>query len=705
MASELRTESHTSCPRWWIAALALALVAPASLRAQLEPPSKDTREVTQLVAQYLEGVHLRGRRLDDAASKNMFRKLFSDLDPLHLYFLASDVDQFRANETRIDDMLKTGDLEFAYKLFKRFLERVDERTKAVVELLAAEPDFTVDESIELDREDASFPADADAAKEIWRKRIKLMLLERIADGETLEEARDLLRKRYEGFARRLHQTDNDELLQLFLNAAATTYDPHTAYLSPRTLEDFEISMRLELQGIGALLQSEDGFTVVKSIVPGGAAARDERLQPEDKIEAVAEGDEGEFVDLYNMKLSDVVKRIRGKAGTRVRLKVIHANKERETIDLVRAKIELAEKAAQGEIHEVKSDGGSTMKIGVVDLPSFYMDLEAASRKETKDFRSSTRDVEKIIQGFVKEKVDAVVVDLRRNTGGSLTEAINMTGLFIDEGPVVLIKGPRGAIDRKDDTNPGMLWNGPLVVMTSRFSASASEIFAGAIQDHRRGIIVGDSSTHGKGTVQHLVDLYVRNGEAPAGALKITISQFYRPNGRSTQLDGVRPDIELPSFSAHLSEGEAGDYAMANDSIRGVKFTPLDMVNADIVREISWQSRRRREKSAMFQRLESEIRRFVEFKKRDRMPLQKEKFMAAYKLQSAVELAQEFGDVSSAEGAAASPDSAAVRNETPSSPPGENAPDGDSSASEGDERVSEYLQEVLAITRDYVRALS
>ena len=412
-----------------------------------------------------------------------------------------------------------------------------------------------------------------------------------------QEAIDKLARRYHSFAKRMHQIDGDELLEMYLNAFTTSFDPHTDYMSPDTQKNFDIAMSLKLEGIGASLQSEDGYTVVKKIIPGGAADKDNRIKPEDKIVGVGQGDDGEMVDVIDMKLQDVVKLIRGKQGTVVRLEVIPiGSTDRKIYKITREKIELKDSEAKGEVFDAgRKPDGTPYRIGVIDLPSFYRDM-AGDRRGLADFKSTTHDVRKILDDFNRKGVDAVILDLRRNGGGALNEAISLTGLFIGEGPVVQVKDADGRVQHLDDTDTGMAWSGPLVVLISKFSASASEILAGAIQDYNRGLIVGDYSTHGKGTVQSLMDLgqqLFRLPNSPAmGALKITMQQFYRPNGDSTQKRGVLADIELPSLTTHLDVGEADlDYPVAFDRVEPLSYKHFDYVNpaiCDQLRQLSQQ---------------------------------------------------------------------------------------------------------------------
>ncbi|HPP54298.1 MAG TPA: S41 family peptidase, partial [Thermoguttaceae bacterium] len=474
----------------------------------------------------------------------------------------SDVDGFMRQAKELDEAFQRGDIRFGFEVFDVFLRRVDERVRWVDEFLNMEHDFTVDEELVVDRESVQYPADEAEARQVWRKRIKYdLLVLKTTDKLEGQPAREKLARRYHSFAKQMHQMDNEEVLEMYLSAMTSAFDPRTTYMSPRTKEDFEIVMKLELEGIGASLQYEDGYTKVHKIIPGGAADKDGRLKVGDRIVGVGQGKDGEIVDVVDMKLSDVVDLIRGKKGTVVRLKVIPADAgEQKIIEITRAKIELKDSEAQGEIFTVgKKPDGAPYKIGVIDLPSFYMDMTGA-RMGLPMFKSTTRDVRRILEDFNAKGVDAVILDLRRNGGGALTEAINLTGLFIEEGPVVQVKDAEGRVQPYLDSDQEMVWKGPLVVLVSKFSASASEILAGAIQDYRRGLIVGDHATHGKGTVQSLLDIGRELFRIPnaknLGALKVTMQQFYRPSGDSTQNRGVVSDIEWPSLTTHLDVGES-----------------------------------------------------------------------------------------------------------------------------------------------------
>lgn len=616
----------------------LVLVSSISACGDPAGPRAQDRYIARTIAIRLPQGHLTKHPLDEEISRRAFKLFLKSLDPMKLYFYQSDVDRFAEKQDQWAELLKSGDISPAYEIFSVFLKRVDERVATALDILKQPLDFTKDEEIIRDPDLLTYPKTPEEARERWRKRIKLDLLVLKADKETSGEAAiEKLQRRYTSFAKRIHQTDEDELLETYLSAICESYDPHTSYMSPETLENFDITMKLELEGIGAALQSEDGYVVVKRIIPGGAAAKDGRLKVDDKIIGVGQGEDGEIVDVVDMKLSDVVKLIRGKRGTVVRLEVLPADGgPKRVITITREKIELTDSEAKGQVFEVgQKPDGKPYRIGVIDLPSFYMDMTGA-RLGIPEFRSTTRDVRRILESFTQQGVDGVILDLRRNGGGSLQEAINLTGLFIESGPIVQVKDSAGRVMVYDDEDTSVAWRGPLIVLISKFSASASEILAGAIQDYRRGLIVGDHSTHGKGTVQSLIDLgqeLFRLPNAPKlGALKLTIQQFYRPDGDSTQNRGVLADIELPSLTNHL-EGIAEsdlDYALPFDRIQPAKYQVYPDVNSAVVDFLKKRSEERVNNSPDFQKVKQDIERYLAQRQKKTVPLQEEKFMAQVK---------------------------------------------------------------------------
>jgi len=610
-------------------------------------PGPNDRQITLAVKSYLEREHFLRKPIDDEIASRWFDTFLAALDPLKIYFLQSDIDSFAEKKTSLDDLVRRGDVNFAYEVYDRFLERVDERIPIVEALLKQKLNFNQKESIVIDRDTAVWAKTQAEVHDKWRRRIKYDLLVQKMEKVGPQEARKKLLRRYTSFAKRMHQMNADELLETYLSSLTSSLDPHTSFMSPGTLENFEITMRLQLDGIGASLKGEDGYTTVAEIVPGGAADKDGRLKKKDRIVGVGQGAEGEMVDVVDMNLNNVVKLIRGKRGTVVRLKVIPVGQTVPTVyDIVRAKIELNDSAARGEIIEegMKPDG-SPYRIGVINLPSFYMDM-AAARQGQADYKSSTRDCRKLLEGFREQGVDCVALDLRSNGGGSLPESISLTGLFIDTGPVVQIKDADKRVQQYDDLDPGVVWDGPLVVLVNKFSASASEIVAGAIQDYRRGLVIGDAATHGKGTVQSLLDLgrqlFQRLPNAPSlGALKITMQQFYRPGGRSTQMEGVKSDVELPSITNHLPVGEADlDHAIPFDRIDSAEFTSTDKVTDSMVKILRERSAERVAVDEEFLELATDIARYEERKNEKTISLLESDFVREWNEGKAAEKEEE-----------------------------------------------------------------
>lgn len=638
--------SSRSWQRGWLilvtAWLSLAvLLSPAA--AELSPNKSRARDgyIARTVNQLLQMQHLLRHPLDDSISTRTFNSFLKQLDPMKVYFYQSDVDEFRKSEQLLDDQIQKGDMKFAYTVFNRFLQRLNERVALVPGLLEVEHDFTVDENLVTDPDVATYAKTPAEAEDRWRKRIKYDMLNMKDDDVEKEEAVDRLNRRYRSYAKRMQQYKADDLLEIYLTAMTTSFDPHTTYMSPTTLENFNIQMKLNLDGIGAALSLTDGYTIVSRIIPGGAADKQGELQPEDRITSVGQGEDGEFVDVVDMRLNDVVQLIRGKKGSTVRLSVKTADGESKVVKIVRDRIELKDSEARGDIIDsaefggAKKSNGAPFRLGVIKLPSFYMDMQSA-RQGKANFKSTTRDVQRLIINFKRQGVDAIVLDLRFNGGGSLTEAINLTGLFIDTGPVVQVKDPLNNVQKYDDVQAGTSWDGPLVVVTNKFSASASEILAGAVQDYKRGIVIGDRTTHGKGTVQSLLDLseklYPQMPNAPnLGALKITMQQFYRPNGDSTQKRGVVADVPLPSTTSEMDIGEADlDFAVNFDTVPLAPHTVYTQVRPDIIQQLKSRVGQRVAASEEFTKELKRIERYKEQKERDFVSLNEEKFFARRK---------------------------------------------------------------------------
>jgi carboxyl-terminal processing protease len=601
--------------RWILMPIFVACLVASTLALRADPvPGKQDPVVVQLVCQYLQKGHLSRPEMNDELSQRLFRKFIKTFDPAKVYFTRSDIDEFKKSEGELKEQLLQGDMSFAYTVYRRFLTRLDERMKLIDELVKDKHDFTVKEYLPTDFDSVDFPSTDEEVRDRWRKRIKFdLLLQRLGPKPVPEaEVKPKVLERYKGLAKRWKQLDNYDLMELYLSDLTTSVDPHSQYMSPSTVADFDIAMRLQLEGIGALLRSDNGNTVIAEIIPGGAASKDGRLKPNDKIIGVAQGD-NKFVDVMDMKLTETVKLIRGARGTKVELKVVPTGKiEPIVYALTRQKVELKAQEARGEIIEQgKKADGKPYRIGVIDLPSFYADMAAAKAGHS-EYKSATEDVRKILKEFSTKGVDGVVLDLRRNGGGALTEALALTGLFIDQGPVVQVKDSQGKIQRGDDPDKGIVYGGPLMVLVSRFSASASEILAGALQDYGRALIVGDSATHGKGTVQVVIDLGNQvQSETPVnlGALKLTIQQFYRVDGDSTQARGVASDIVLPSLTEELAAKSSEkdlEYALPFDRIAPAEHEEMGLVPAELKAELKARSTERVKKSADFIKVRQEI---------------------------------------------------------------------------------------------------
>ena len=510
--------------------------------------------------------HYSSRPVDNALSRDFLDHYLDALDPARLYFLAGDISEFKRRwQTSLDDALKQGDLTPGFDIFNRYRTRALDRLEKNLALLANdEPfDMTVDESFTVDPDDKEWLGDPARLDDYWRKRVKNTYLRLLLADKEPEEARELLVKRFKSQLKRIKSMDSQDAFQLYMNAFTTLYDPHTTYFSPRQLENFTISMSLSLEGIGAVLQVDEENTKVVRIVPGGPADKQGGLSPSDLIVGVAEGD-APMQDVVGWQLDDVVDLIRGPKGTTVRLEIIPAKGEyagvNREISIVRDQVKLEEQAAKSRVIELDKDG-ETYKVGVIDIPAFYIDFDAFNRRDP-NFKSTTRDVAKLVSELKAQKVDGLIIDLRNNGGGSLHEATTLTDLFITPGPVVQIRYSNQMISRQNRSRSAPLYDGPLLVLINRLSASASEIFAGAIQDYGRGLVVGTQS-FGKGTVQALLPL-------PEGQLKLTESKFYRVSGESTQHRGVVPDIELPSLYNIDEIGESSeDNALPWDKIHGI----------------------------------------------------------------------------------------------------------------------------------------
>ena len=562
---------------------AWAITTPPAATAEapkdVAPEPRETL-VDEAVAGLLQRYHYAKRPLDDALSQQIFNRYLQDLDPNKSYFTQSDIDSFAPDRTKLDDSIRDGDMAPAFAIFNVFQKRVNERLQYALQFLDHEPDLTVKEDYVFDRSKGPWAKDTDELNDLWSKRLKNDVIGLLLAGKTWPQTQDTLRKRYQNFAYRTRQVTAEDVFSVFMNAYAHSMDPHTDYFSPVQSQEFEMQMSLKLQGIGASLVSDGEYTRVDHLLPGGPAARDplKQLHPDDRITGIGQGDHGDIVDVVGWRLDDVVALIRGTPGSVVRLQVLPAGaapgSAERLISYTRDTIKLEAQAAHQKVISVTRDK-KTYKIGVITVPGFYEDQQARILGQ-KDYTSTTHDVQRLLTELQGEHVDGVVIDLRNNGGGSLKEAEDMTGLFIPSGPVVQIRAPDGRIDVEDDDDDGgVAYAGPLAVLVNRGTASASEIFAAAIQDYHRGLVVG-STTYGKGTVQILLDLSQDvPGDDNAGQLKLTEDKFYRVTGSSTQTKGVSPDIAFPALQDPTEFGEsANDSALPWDEIKPAPFSTL-----------------------------------------------------------------------------------------------------------------------------------
>lgn len=546
------------------------------------PAKKQQQSTTLEIIRQLDDRHYNDVTLDDQLSIRFLNNYYDALDPNKSYFLQADIDEFQTYQYQLDDMLKSGDNSAGFIIYQRYRQRLTERLTKVIALLESDTvfDFTLNESLVTDRQDADWLKDEAEADELWRKLLKSLLLTQKFADEPEQNARQKLIKRYKSQLGRVQKHDANDIYTLFINAFTRLYDPHTSFLPPRASKNFTINMSLSLEGIGAVLQTEDEYTKVVRLITGGPAQKQGELRPADRIIGVGQGEDKDMVDVVGWPLDEVVDLIRGRKNTVVRLQVIPASSAGEvpkTIRIKREKVSLEDQAAQKALFEVK-DGGSVFKVGVIDVPTFYLDFEARQRR-VPNYRSSTRDVLRLLTELEKEQADGIILDLRDNGGGSLQEATTLTDLFIDKGPVVQIRQGNRGRSRHTGTKAHVeaRYRGPLLVLINRLSASASEIVAGAIQDYRRGIIVG-SQSFGKGTVQSLTTL------GNDGRLKITESKFYRVSGDSTQHRGVIPDIVMPELIDTDEVGESSyDTALPWNRIQSVPYNTYFAIDAIIDR--------------------------------------------------------------------------------------------------------------------------
>ena len=569
----------------WLAGLGLALVSwPAlSNNAALDQdsflfPEQRHEKIGEIVTQFVQQQHYNHVAVNDELSSRVLDLFIEGLDSNRMYLLKGDIEYFETYRYDLDDLVKSKPLDPVFEMYQVYQTRVRERLTFALEQLEAEPDFTQDETYQFDRSEEPWVESSAELDDIWRQRVKNDALNLALEDEPWEKIQEVLGKRYQGYIKRLNQLNNDDVFERFMNTFVHALDPHSSYLSPRNSEEYRIQMSLSYFGIGASLQTDEDFVKIAGIIPGGPAAMDGSLKAEDRITGVAQGADGEVVDVIGWRLDDVVDLIRGPANSVVRLEIIPANalpgSPKKFIDLTRGQVKLEEQAAKSEIVKIQRDGRE-WSIGVIDVPSFYRDYRALSNGD-KDYKSTTKDVRRLVTELEKEGIDGLVVDLRGNGGGHLTEATALSGLFIDNGPVVQLRNANGRISRLDDPDPvpRVAYSGPLAVLVDRYSASASEIFSAAIQDYARGVIIGQQ-TFGKGTVQNLysLDQYIRSEDDEGyGQLTLTIGKYYRVTGESTQHRGVDPDIALPShINAELIGESVRDSALPWDTVQTTRF--------------------------------------------------------------------------------------------------------------------------------------
>ena len=589
-------------------------------------PANHYQIENQLITSILTRYHFKDFEIDDSLSSIIFNRYLDALDNGKNYFLASDIESFNSEKYQLDDKLFKGDIQFYYDVFNVYLKRMNERMSFIDELLNNEFDYSIDENYEYDRDKSGWAQNQAELNELWRKRLKNDALTYKLNGKDWEFIQKTLKKRYKNFSHFLNQYNSEDVFQLAMNSFTQAIDPHTNYLSPVTSDNFKIDMSLSLEGIGARLQTEDDYTKVAEIIPGGPAAKSGLLKADDKIVGVAQGEDGEFEDIIGWRITDAVKLIRGAKGTLVRLQIIKAGSDLNSkpieISLIREKVKLEDQAAKGSVLEIMNND-KPFRVGVIDIPNFYNDFEG-QRNGDGSFKSTTKDVRRILDSLKTENVDGIIIDLREDGGGSLQEAIELTGLFIKDGPVVQVKNSNGNIDIAKDPDPSIVYDGPLAVLVNRFSASASEIFSGAIQDYGRGLIIGEQ-TFGKGTVQNLIDLNRLSSQRNLnlGQVKLTIAKYYRVNGGSTQNLGVVPDISFPSMIDPKDFGESSEpNALPWDEIKSAEYNKF----SDITKYLPELEKKHLQRIATdkdFQNLIEDIGIYKENKKKTSISLNEE----------------------------------------------------------------------------------
>ena len=600
----------------------------------LEAPPKWTASIVRSVRTQVESHHVLRPIFNDEISSRGFETFLLRIDPTKCFFFERDIDDFSSYKTLLDDQIREDSIEFAYVVYKRFLARLDEMLPTIHRQIDSQQDFELEESVSRSSAKIGYARDPKDMVERWRKSIKLEILTLRRDGKSDLEVKDILHQRYRQFHLQATRLSSDELLERYLSSLTNALDPHTNYKAPQAQERFTNELKLETSGIGAALKQIDGKTIVNTLVPGGAAEIDGRLKIGDRILAVAESDGELPIEIQDLSLNEVVKLIRGKTGTRVRLRIMTGtNDETQTYEMERTLVRLEDAAAKFEIVEEggKTDG-TPYKFGYIKLNSFYQDSEGAKANK-ENYRSATRDLRAILNRLSEAAVDGAILDLSTNDRGALSEAVSATGLFIDQGPVAQVKSHDGTFKTLADEESGVAWNGPLIVKISQASTSATEVFAGAIQDYARGLIVGDPKSHGKGTVQRIVDIVPdsRGPEQgqPYGALKLTVQQFYLPGGKSTQLIGVASDVVLPSMIAKLdiSEGDL-PYALHSSSGPVLQHQNYGMVDSAIKVELQKAVDARIAQDEAFMRQQRDIVAYSKQKSVESISLNETKFRAS-----------------------------------------------------------------------------
>ncbi len=607
--------------------LSFAFTAQASVPIPASPPVLAPLAVqgqtASMAAQIFTRFHYKATPLDDSMSEKIFDRYLKSIDGGRIFLIQSDIDRFSAYRTRLDDAIVSGNLRAPFEMFNTYEARYFERLSYARKLLAQGFDFSQKEALILDRSKASWAKDEAELNDIWRLRVKNEWLRLKLAGKDDKTIRDTLGKRYDTSLVRAQRVKSEDVFQIFLDAYANAIEPHTDYLGPRESANFGISMKLSLVGIGAVLQERDEYTTIRELTPGGPAQRSDKLKVGDRIVSVGQGVSGQLTDVVGWRLDDVVTQIRGTKDTQVRLEILPADAgpdaKTKVIQLVRDQIRLEQQAAKKSIIPIK-EGAITRQIGVIALPTFYLDFEARSRGDA-NFKSATRDVAKLLEELKKDKVETVLIDLRNNGGGSLSEAIELTGLFIGKGPVVMQRDAQGRIRTESDTIAAPAWNGAVGVLINRGSASASEIFAAAIQDYGRGLVIGEQS-FGKGTVQTMLSLdqMARNDKAKFGELKMTVAQFFRINGGTTQLRGVTPDISFPSMIDTTTFGESSyENALPWLQIAPADYRPVGDVKA-VVPQLQMRYESRIAKNKDFQYLKEDIAELLVQRKKNTVSL-------------------------------------------------------------------------------------